>query len=204
MNFLLRKTTLVGGIAVLPAAAFANGGDTFGTATPIPAGPLSYSDTGTTLGANNTVNSLLANVNGLYSQVAGPDVFYILQIAVGGTLTFTVDPTGANWDTSIYVTNSLATAANPGIGAGSGADSFGSNGTESVTVNVTPGTYYLVIDSFYASGALSAGTYSMTLTGTAIAGTVAAVPEPGTVLGGLAAVGTLGGAVWRRRRVGAK
>lgn len=204
MNFLLRKTTLVGGIAVLPAAAFANGGDTFATATPIPAGPLSYSDTGTTLGANNTVSSLLANVNGQYTAVAGPDVFYILEIAVGGTVIFTLDPTGANWDPSIYLTNSLLTANNPGAGPGSGADAVGSNGTETVTFNVTPGTYYLVIDSFYASGALSAGTFSLTVGGTAIAGTVAAVPEPGTVLGGLAAVGTLGGAVWRRRRVGAK
>lgn len=203
MNVFLRRTTLAGSIAALPAAALANGGEDFASATVIPAGPLSYADTGTTLGANNTINSLLANVNGLYTQVAGPDVFYRLDIAVGGTVFFTVDPTGASWDTSIYLTNSMLAGGNPGAGAGSGRDAFGSNGTETVTFNVTPGTYYLVIDSFYASGALSAGTYSMTVSGTAIAGVVA-VPEPGTVVGGLAAVGALGGAVWRRRRQGAR
>lgn len=203
MNILLRKTTLVGSIAALPAAAFANGGDDFATATVIPAGPLSYMDTGTTLGANNTINSLLANVNGVYTQVAGPDVFYRLDIAVGGTITFALDPTGANWDPSIYITTSMDGASNPGAGAGSGDDNGGSNVTESVTFNLTPGTYYLVIDSFYGSGALSAGTYTMNLSGTAIVG-VAAVPEPGTVVGGIAAVGALGGAVWRRRRQGAR
>ena len=196
----LIRTLSAVGLAAAPAAAMANGGDTFATATLLPPGPLNFTDTGTTVGATSNINSLALNVNGLYTTAAGPDVFYRIDIVVGGTITFTLTPT-SNWDPSIYLTNSSLATSNPGLGAGSGRDAGGAGAAESFTFNLTPGTYFLAIDSFYSStSALGSGGYTLSVTGTAIN---AAVPEPTTV--GLLAMGAVvgAGALWRRRRAGA-
>ena len=141
----------------------------------IPAG-TNFVDTGTTLGANNTVSSIPLACNTLYTQTAGPDVIYrfVLPPLAQRTVTncsISLDPTGASWDTSIYTLSDTGTGCPAGTGNGAancvnGADGLGSNGTEVIgdaAIDAMPaGTYYLFIDSFYATGALSAGTYSLT------------------------------------------
>jgi len=124
-----------------------------------------FTDNGTTIGANNTVNSIPLSCNGFYTATAGPDVIYRFTLPPlanrGSSCTLTLDPTGANWDPSIYI---LSTCGN-GTTCVRGADSVGTNGTEQITDAqfdaIPAGTYYFFVDSFYASGALSAGTYTL-------------------------------------------
>jgi len=198
------RSLFAGSLAAAPAVALANGGDTFLSATVIPNGPLNFMDTGTTIGFASDIDSLLPKVNGSYTAVAGADVFYRLDILVGGTVTFTLDPTGANWDPSIYITQSSLLDDNPGLGVGSGDDNGGSNITESFSFDLAPGTYFFAIDSFYSvtgTNVLREGTFGVTISGPGVV--VGIIPEPSSValLGvGLAAAG---GALWRRRRAGA-
>ncbi len=174
--------------------------------TPIPAG-TSFADTGTTLGANSTVTTIPLACNSLYTTVAGPDVIYTFRLpAVASripTCSISLDPTGANWDPSIYV---LSTTA-PGCPSGTansaanclvGADSLGSNGTETISDaqldSLPAGDYYLFIDSFYSTGALSAGTYSLAFNCTTLSTTAAGVGVTGRVLtsaGGRGLVGAI-------------
>ena len=53
---------------------------------------------------------------------------------------------------------------------GAGSDAAGANGVETISATVTnglpTGTYFLFVDSFYATGALSAGAYALSVTGT--------------------------------------
>lgn len=125
---------------------------------------LPYNDSGTTLGGNNTNNAVPASCNGSYTQTAGPDKIYSITVGAGNSVTFSVDPTGANWDPSIYLL-STCTDGNT-CSAGWGDDNGGSNVTEVVGPLTLPaGTYYFYVDSFYATGALSAGTYDLSVTG---------------------------------------
>ncbi len=151
---------------------------------------LPFSDTGTTIGAVSNINSLPSGIS-RYTEVAGPDVFYTFRIGTAGTLTFTVSPTG--FDPAIY----LLTGGTEGANAIFGRDDTQTNVTETLTTGVLqPGVYYFVVDSFYSSGADSAGAYSLSVTGTATI-----IPEPGSAALGLTA---LAGVAWRRRRRGAR
>lgn len=130
----------------------------------LPVSGTVYTDSGTTIGANNTNNSVPANCNGSYTTTAGPDKIYQITLPVPGNrtgvCTISVDPTGANWDPSIYLL-SVCTNGNS-CGAGWGDDNGGSNVTEVVNLATVPaGTYFFFVDSFYGSGALSAGTYNL-------------------------------------------
>lgn len=111
-------------------------------------------------------------------------------------MTFRVTPTGATgYDPSLY----LLTGGTTGANAIRGRDAAVANLAEELTnIPVSPGTYYLVIDSFYSSGAASAGTYTLDVTGTGVV--LGPVPEPGSSILGLTA---LSGVLWRRRRRGA-
>lgn len=162
--------------------------------TNIPAG-TSFNDTGTTIGANNTVTSIPITCNGVYTTSAGPDVIYQFVLpdlaARTPTCTISLDPTGANWDPAIF----LLSTTSPGCPSGTGNaittncvvgdDNGGSNVTEGITdaqMDALPaGRYYLFVDSFYSTGALSAGTYSLAFNCTTVT-TAAGVGVSGRVL----------------------
>ena len=180
--------TLLGTVAQSAHAAAVDAAPGFFIST------LPFTDTGTTIGMVNDINSLPSGVN-TYTQVSGPDVFYTFTVAVGGTLSITVTPTGnTSFDPAIYLLagSPVGTSGVPGAGR----DTKGPNEAETTSLTVNPGTYYLVIDSFYSAGALSAGAYQLE-----IAGTAQIVPEPGSAALAMAAAGT---AAWRRRRRGAR
>jgi hypothetical protein len=196
----IRRCLVATGITATPAAVLANGGDTFATATVLPNGALNFSDTGNTTGFVNDINGLAPGVS-QYTQVAGPDVFYKLNIGTGGSISITLTPQSP-YDAAIYLTQTNLVTGNPALGAGSGKDATGAGGVETLTLaNIAAGTYYLAIDSFYAAGSLSQGTFNLLVTGTAIINAVA-VPEPASAAALLGAT-VVGGATWRRRRTGA-
>ena len=179
--------------AVTAPAAQAAGGETPATATVI--SNIVFSDSGTTVGFANNIGTLPSGIGSPYTSVAGPDVFYTFTVATGGTINITVTPSGG-YDMAFY----LLKDGQLGSNAVQARDSVGSGGAETMSGFALVGgsTYYLGIDSFYptTSGAISAGTYSLTMSGTAVLGSGAAAPEPGTF--GLAALGA--GALLLKRR----
>jgi hypothetical protein len=149
-------------------------------------------DTGTTVGAPDSVTTLPLGCNGSYTNVAGPDVFYELDVAAGNSFTVTVTPTGP-YDTSIYL---MAPTCGDGADCenGWGADDFGAGGAETLSLSgLAPGTYYLGVDSFYGAGdpgGREAGNYAVTVSGSLgmIATTTSLQAPPATVYGQSASI----------------
>ena len=149
-------TDLGSAAAAVPKA----GGDT--CATPTAIGPTPYTDSGTTLGAVNDVAAVPIACNGNYTAVAGPDHIYSVTVGAGNNLSFTATPTAA-WDPSIYLLSTCGT----GTSCVTGADDGLSNTAESFSASgLAAGTYFFYVDSFYSTGALSAGPYTVDITGT--------------------------------------
>jgi len=154
---------------------------------------LPFTDTGTTVGMVNDINTLPAGVSS-FTQVAGPDGFYTFTITFGGMLNVRLTPTGnTGYDPAVYLLSGTALGSS-GVTNG-GRDVGAANEAEQYSVAVTPGTYFLVVDSFYSSGPASAGSYLLELSGTAV------IPEPGSAVLAAAALGSV---AWRRRRRGAR
>jgi|CXWL01.1.fsa_nt_gi hypothetical protein len=143
-----------------------------GLAIADPGAGLNFTDSGTTIGANNTVTSVQAGCSN-YMGNAGNDVIYTFTLGAlanrGTPLTISLDPTGTNWDPSIYTLSTAgagcpAGTANAATNCVNGADSGGSNATEVITDTETDampaGTYFLFVDAFFAS---SQGTYDLTI-----------------------------------------
>lgn len=154
---------------------------------------LPFTDTGTTVGMVSDIDSLPLNVS-TFQQVLGSDVFYTFNVAVAGLMTFKVTPTGnTGYDPALYLL--AGTPAGTSGVPGGGRDANGGNMAEQFSISLNPGTYYLVVDSFYSTGPASAGSYMLEVTGTA------RIPEPGSTALAAAALST---AVWRRRRRGSR
>ena len=157
----------------------------------IPAG-ASYNDTGTTIGANNTVQSVQAGCS-TYSTVAGPDMIYRFALpelaARAPVCTITLTPTGGtNYDPAIYalsLASCPAGTANAATNCVTGIDSGGANSAETIsdarTDAMPAGTYYLFVDSFYSTGALSSGAYTLAINCTLVNPVVTAA---GVTVGG--------------------
>lgn len=149
------------------------GGDNCAQAVVINPGPgATFNDTGTTIGANNTVNNIQAGCTE-YTQVAGPDVIYTFSLgplaARGTPMTIVLTPTAA-WDPAIYNLSTAPPGCPPGPaavvtncvnGADAGLASAAETITDAETDAMAAGTYFLFVDSFYTTGALSAGPYSL-------------------------------------------
>jgi hypothetical protein len=104
--------------------------------------------------------------NRIYTQVAGPDVFYELVVGPQNDFAITVTPS-AGYDTSIYLLTRQC-GVGSACAAGHGADDNPEGVAETLKLSgLATGTYYLGIDSFYPStDARSSGTYSVSVTGT--------------------------------------
>jgi hypothetical protein len=164
-----------------PGAVTAVGGDTCAAPHEFPyCLPGPFSDTGTTVGADNTVGQVNAGCSD-YSTVAGPDVIYRFDYAgiIPNPPPFSalVSP-AAGYDVAVYL---LAASGGCPVGTGNsvtncvmGADAQGAGGTEFVggfqDGPLPLGIYYLFIDSFYSTGTAALpnrhqGTYSLQVGG---------------------------------------
>ncbi|MGB0134498.1 hypothetical protein, partial [Dokdonella sp.] len=123
------------------------GGDTCATAPNINA--LPFSDSGTTVGATNTVAALQAGCSD-YTAVNGPDQIYTFTTTAGASVAITLTPTTATYDPAIYVLSTCGT----GTTCVTGSDSTLGGAAETINAFAfAPGTYGLYVDSFYAAGA---------------------------------------------------
>lgn len=160
-----RAGILTPGVAPSPAGqAIAAGGDTCAAATVIPDGGSAYTDSGTTIGANDTVTSLQLGCSN-YQTVAGPDVIYTFTLGLLANrvtpLTIVVTPTGGTgYDPAIYTLSTAgagcpAGTANAATNCVNGADAGVGNAAETITDTETDamaaGTYFLFVDSFYST-----------------------------------------------------
>lgn len=166
----------------------------------IPAG-TSFTDTGTTIGANNTVNAVQAGCSN-YTTTAGPDVIYRFTLpAVASripTCSITLTPTGGTgYDPSIYILRNVganscpAGTANIANNCRQGADAGSFNAAETITdaeMDTLPaGTYYLFVDSFYSAGSAAQpnrhqGPYSLNFICTTLGVTSANVSIGGKIV----------------------
>ena len=163
----------------------------------IPAG-TSFADTGTTVGANNTVQSIQAGCSN-YTTNAGPDVIYrfVLPDLASRIATCSITVTGSSgYDTSIYNLSSSGAACPAGTAVAAtncvnGADATLGNAAEVITdteMDLMPaGTYYLFIDSFYSTQSTGGiqrqnGPYTLNFVCTTLAPTAAGVGVSGRVL----------------------
>jgi len=133
-------------LALGPPNAHGTGGETCVTATSITS--LPFNDTGDTSGHVNDRDTIAAFCS-TYVDTSGPDLVYKLELGIGNSLSITVDPAGG-YDTSIYLYKGCGT----GEQCTAGADDAQAGQPETFSVNnVTPGTYYLWVDAFYANDA---------------------------------------------------
>lgn len=176
----------------------------------IPAGN-SFTDTGTTVGANNTVNSIQAGCS-TYSTVAGPDVVYRFALPPLAsripTCSITVTPTGGTgYDTSIYILRATAPGCPAGTGntvsnCAVGADIGSFNASETISDaqldSLGAGQYFLFVDSFYSVGSGTApnrhnGPYSLNFSCTTVAvPSAAGVSVGGRVMSGNGGISRVG------------
>lgn len=140
--------------------------------TLIPAG-TSFSDSDTTVGANNTVDSFNAGCTA-FPQSHGPDKIYKLvlpSVAVRNantpncTITSTPTP-GSGYDTAVYMLTPTGNGCPTGTGnvvtnCVAGKDNGGNNTPEQITdaqLDALPaGVYFVFVDSFYNSNPAGSG-----------------------------------------------
>lgn len=160
------SAVLTGGVAPLARAAAVNAAPGFLFST------LPFSDTGTTVGKVNDIFAITPGISN-FPQVAGPDVFYTFTVVTAGIMSIRLTPLqSGTYDPAIY----LLFGGTAGSNAILGRDAFGPGQAE--VMNDLPldvGTYYLVVDSYYATGPQAAGTYTLEITGDL---GLASVPEP--------------------------
>lgn len=151
-----------------------DGGDTCGAAAAV-VGPLPFADTGTTVGASNTVSLLPLACNGNYTAVNGPDKIYTFTTSGGaGMVGFDVTTTEPNYDMSIYVLgtcddgNSCIVGADDCFAANAAGNPCGASSDESIAATAfADGTYFFYVDSFYSvGGPRAAGPFALDVTGT--------------------------------------
>jgi len=162
--------------------------------TLIPAGN-SFTDTGTTINANNTVTAINGGCS-TYTTVAGPDVIYRFALpplaSRTPTCSITLTPTGGTgYDPSIYILRNTGTSCPAGTGNAATNCATGSDvgvGNAAETINdgqldaLPAGTYYLFVDSFYTTAGKSSGAYSLAFNCTTVAPTAAGVSVSGMVI----------------------
>lgn len=145
----------------------------------------SYTDTGTTVAANNTITNY--NSVNLGSPYPGPDKYYKIVLTSPGSIGASMDLSGSTLDGALFLTNACPAGTGNTIPAantlGNSQDAIGAGvGPEVLPVTALPaGTYYIGIDSYY-TGAVSAGSGPYSINITSVGTTAAGVSVSGRVL----------------------
>ena len=135
------------------------GGETCETATPMTS--LPFGDLDTTAGHVNDLGAIPAGCAS-FTAVPGPDLVYRFLPGPGNSMVFLVTPDGP-YDPAIAIFQ--------GCGGGqvclAGSDSGGPGQAEAIgPMSFAPGqTYFLWVDSSFATGPFSAGPFTLSVTG---------------------------------------
>jgi len=90
---------------------------------------------------------------------SGPEAIYSIYVNDGDTIDLTLTPTTTAWDPALYIVGSCWDPANTCLG---GADAGFSGDPETATLTFNCGGYYYIMaDSYYADGDLSAGDFDL-------------------------------------------
>lgn len=120
-------------------------------------------DTGDTSSATSLIDTIPLSCNGNYTSVAGPDHIYAFSVSAACPnhgVSFQISTTDTDYDPSIYILSSCGDgstcvngAASDNCFAVSTPGNPCANSTEAFgPVSFAPGTYFFVVDSFYAPG----------------------------------------------------
>jgi len=113
--------------------------------------------------ANMTCNSLM---------YPGPELVYEILVGAGNSaITMTLTPAAADMGIFLVGTCGVGTsciAFNDAIGGGVASDISQTNpaGADMIPAPLTPASYFIYIDSYYAMGANSCGGFTLDITGT--------------------------------------
>lgn len=142
----------------------APGNDTCGSA---PALMLGMPVTGTTIGAHDDYDSGLEGSGCTGAMQPGSDVVYKVDLAANTAYQVALTMLDPAYDGSVSVIGPGAATicdANPITTCVKGSDAMFEGGDEVFTFTpTTPGTYYVIVDSFYAPGA-EAGAFTLAVT----------------------------------------
>jgi hypothetical protein len=142
--------------------------------TSIPSTP--FNDTGDSTGATDSVNGIPLGCNGIYAQVAGGDHIYTFDVTAGNSLTFTLSTSSVTYDPSIYILSTCGDGNSCQIGSDNcfstqfvqPAGCQGDDSTEVINApELTAGTYFFYVDSFYPTDnpTSATGPYTLDVTG---------------------------------------
>ena len=154
-------------IAAHPGGSGTNGGGT--CATPVTIGALPFTQAGDTCGSANNINSYPGGTCGtsLASPYPGPDDVWAITVGAGNSIDVSADLTGSTGDLALFFLstcgdgNSCLANSQDAIGAGAGPEII-----PTITGLTSGNTYYIYVDSYYASGAASCGSYTLNVAGT--------------------------------------
>ena len=134
-------------------------------ATPVTIGALPFTQAGNTCGSANNINAYPACTN-LTSPYPGPDDVWAITVGTGNSIDVTADLTGSTGDLALFF---LSTCGDGNSCLSNSQDAIGPGSGPEVIPNIsglTAGTYYIYVDSYYASGAESCGSYTLNVAGT--------------------------------------
>jgi hypothetical protein len=126
---------------------------------------LPYTDSGTTCGATNDITTYggVCGTN-LPFPYPGPDVIYAFTTTAGNSVAISASLTGSTGDLAVFVLDSCGVGSScvqnsqDAIGAGAGPELI-------AAASYGVGTHYLYIESYYGTGSISCGTYTLSVTG---------------------------------------
>lgn len=142
-----------------------SGGADCGSATPAP-GPWPFVDTDTTCGKP----SLVSDYNNVGTggpcntyPYPGPELIYTFSVGAGNDVMIQLAPTNPA-DMGVFIVSDCANT----LSCVGFADAVGGGAVSVVDFmmdGLTPGSYWVYVDSFYAAGAASCGNYTLTIDG---------------------------------------
>ena len=140
-------------------------------ATPVTIGSLPFSQAGNTCGgANNITKYGGPCAADLPFPYPGPDYVWAITVGTGNAITVSADLTGSTGDLALFLVSACGNGAGclfhsqDAIGAGAGPEDM--NGGAALTGLTAGSTYYIYVDSYYGSGGVSCGTYTLNVGGT--------------------------------------